>query len=244
MKVIDQQVKKANQKKKKLNKRGVSSDSSSEEDEKEGIELKSTPTTLTKKVSTPVIQQIEGTLPKGQQKNDDLNEGTLPKVQSSRTKTHEVTTRLLNNFFQRDSVEQEEISGKEQKINRLVKWWVGTKTLPLVDHSVKDEENIIGQQQYQNKLPWGAGIWTALWLLWLAISAGIYPIYPNAPVEEYAPSQTGKKEQTKRKLENKITGQSGSQTPDDTSRKARKGKSGRMRARSQDTESEDFEESN
>ena len=69
------------------------------------------------------------------------------------------------------------MSGQEQKINRLVKWWVGTKTLPLVDHSVKDEENIIGQQQYQNKLPWGAGIWTALWLLWLAISVGIYPIY-------------------------------------------------------------------
>ena len=105
-----------------------------------------------------MIRRIEETLPENQQKNEDLttirrNEGTLPKAQSSRTKTHEVTTRLLNNFFQRDSEEREEMSGQEQKINRLVKWWVGTKTLPLVDHSVKDEENIIGQQRYQSKLP-------------------------------------------------------------------------------------------
>ena len=191
-----------------------------------------------------MIRQIEGNLPEGWQKKDNLIKETPPTTQPGRTKNRKVTTKLMNDFFQRDLEEKEDTSEKEQKMNRLVKWWVGTKTFPLVDHSVKDEENVIGPQQHQNKLPWGTGIWTALWLLWLAISTGIYPIYPNAPVEEYAPSQTGKKEQTKRKLENKITGQSGSQTPDDTSRKARKGKSGRMRARSQDTESEDFEESN
>ena len=131
------------------------------------------------------------------------------------------------------------MSGQEKKINRLVKWWVGTKTLPLVYHSVKDEENIIGQQQCQSKLPWGTGIWAALWLLWLAISAGIYPIYPNAPVEEYTPSQVEKEDQ-KKKLETKVTEISGSQAPNDTSRKTKRGKSGRMRAKSQDTESEDL----
>ena len=129
-------------------------------------------------------------------------------------------------------------------MNRLVKWWVGTKTFPLVDHSVKDEENIIGPQQHQNKLPWGTGIWTALWLLWIAIIAGIYPIYPNTPVEEDTPGQAEQKDQTKRKIETLITGQSGSQTPNDTSRKSRKRISRRMRAKGQDAESEDFEDSN
>ena len=128
----------------------------------------------------------------------------------------------MNDFFQRDSVKEEDTSRKE----------------------VKDEENIIGPQQHQNKLPWGTGIWTALWLLWIAIIAGIYPIYPNTPVGVYTPGQTEQKGQTKRKIEALITEQSGYQTPSDKSRKSRTGISGRMRVQSQDAESENFEDSN
>ena len=131
------------------------------------------------------------------------------------------------------------MSGQEHKKNWSVDWWVGIRVLPLIEHSVKDEEEIIGQQQCPGKLSWGAGIWAALWLLWLAVSAGIYP---NVPVEECSPTQIKKKDQTK-KLETEVAGVAGSQAPNDTSRKAKRGKSGRMRAKSQYTESEDSEDS-
>ena len=187
----------------------------------------------------------EETLPVNQQKEETLptiwqTEGTLPRVRSSQTKKHEVTTKLLNNFFQRDSVENEEMSGQEQKNRWSVDWWVGFRILPLVEHSVKDEEKIIGQRQCPSKLSWGAGIWAALWLLWLAVSA---EIYPNEPVEECShctPSQIKKKDQTK-EIETKVTGVAGSQAPNNTSRKAKWGRSGRIRANDQDTESEDSE---
>ena len=137
----------------------------------------------------------------------------LTTTQPGRTKNRKVTTKLMNDFFQRDLEEKEDTSEKDQKMNRLVKWWVGTKTFPLVDHSVEDEKNIRGPQQHQNKLPWGTGIWTAFWLLWIAIIAGIYPIYPNTPVEVHTPGQTEQKGQTKGKIEALITEQSGSQAP-------------------------------
>ena len=186
--------KRKSKKKVKLGKRSNSSGSSSEESEKEGQRIKtqtkdttkqsiklkkSLPAAQIKEENIPVIRQIEETLPVKQQNEEDLptiqkTEGTLPKVQSSQTKTHEVTTKLLNNFFQRDSVEKEEMSGQEQKKRWLVDWWVGTRILPLVEHSVKDEEKIIGQRQCPSKLSWGAGIWAALWLLWLAVSCLLY----------------------------------------------------------------------
>ena len=191
-----------------------------------------------------MIRQIEGNLPEGWQKKDNLIKETHPTIQPGRTKNRKVTTKLMNDFFQRDLEEKEDTSEKDQKMNRLVKWWVGTKTFPLVDHSVKDVENIIGPQQHQNKLPWGTGIWTAFWLLWIAIIAGIYPIYPNTPVEVHTPGQTEQKGQTKGKIEALITEQSGSQAPNDTSRKSRTKISGKMRARNLDAESENFEDSN
>ena len=144
-----------------------------------------------------MTQQTEESLPVGWQKKDNLNEETLPTIKIGRTKDCKVTTRFLNGFFQRESEEKEDTSENKQKINRLVKWWVGTETFPLVDHSDKKEENIVGPQQHQSKLPWGTGIWTAIWLLWLAIIAGIYPIYPNTPLVVYAQNQAERKGQAK-----------------------------------------------
>ena len=125
-------------------------------------------------------------------------------------------------------------------MNRLVKWWVGTKTFPLVDHSVKDEENVVGPQQHQNKLPWGTGIWTGIWLLWIAIISGIYPICPNTPAEVHTPGQAGRKSQAKGKIEAVITEQSESQALDSTSRRSRTEISGRIKKRNLDAESINF----
>ena len=122
-------------------------------------------------------------------------------------------------------------------MNRLVKWWIGTKTFPLVDHSVKDGENIVGPQQHQNKLPWGTGIWTAIWLLWVAIISGIYPIYPNIPTEMRVSGKAGGNSQAKEKIEAVSTEQSESQALDSTSRRSRTEISGRMKKKNLDAES-------
>ena len=135
-----------------------------------------------KKKTLPTIRQIEE---------------TLPKVHPSQPKKRKVSTKLFNNFFQRDSVEENVMSEQGQKKMWSVDWRLGFRTFTLIEHSVKDEEKIIGQQQCPSKLSWGAGIWAALWLLWLAVSAGIYP---NVPVEECSqctPTQIKKKDQTK-----------------------------------------------
>ena len=68
-----------------------------------------------------------------------------------------------------------------------------------MDHSVKDEEKIRGPQQ--EKLPWGTGIWTAVWLLWLAIISGIYPIHPNIPTEMHVSGKAGENNQAKEEIE-------------------------------------------
>ena len=108
-------------------------------------------------------------------------------------------------------------------------WWIGTKTFPLVDHSVRKEEKIVGPQQHQSKLPWGTGVWTAIWLLWIAIIAGIYPIYPTMPVVVHTPDQAGRKSEIKGEMEAVITEQSESQAPDDASRKLRPELLGKIR---------------
>ena len=149
-------------KKKKVSKHSISSDSSSEEEgnksqkaqirniTKQSTKLDFTPTTPVREVGETVTQQTDGDLPRGWQRKDNLIKETPPTPKAGRTKGHKVKTHLLNGFFQRESEEKEDTSEKEQKMNRLVKWWIGTKTFPLVDHSVNDEENIMGPQQQKN----------------------------------------------------------------------------------------------
>ena len=91
-------------------------------------------------------------------------------------------TLLFNGIFQRESEEKEETSENKQEINRKVKCWVGTRTYPLVDHSIEQDEKNMGQKQHQNKLPWWTGVGAAMWLLWVAIISGIYPIYQAEPL--------------------------------------------------------------
>ena len=55
-------------------------------------------------------------------------------------------------------------------------------------------------------------------------------------------TQPDKEKGPDKKTETEITGVAGSQVPNDTSRKSKRGKSGRMRAKSQYTESEDSED--
>ena len=102
------------------------------------------------------------------------------------------------------------------------------------------DENIVGPQQHQSKLPWGTGIWTAIWLLWLAIIAGIYPIYPNTPLVVHAQNQAERKGQAKGEIEAGVKEQSESQAPNDTSRKLRPELLGKIRERNLDTESNVF----
>ena len=109
-----------------------------------------------------------------------------------------------------------------------------------MDHSVKDEENIVGLQQHQNKLPWGTGIWTAMWLLWVAIISGIYPIYPNIPAEMRISGKAEGNSQAEEKIEAVSTEQAESQALDSTSRRSRTEISGRMKEKNLDTESRNF----
>ena len=163
--------KRKSKKKARIGKRSNSSGSSSEENEREGQRIKtqtkdttkqsiklnkSLPSAKRKEENIPVTRQIEETLPAERQNKEDLptiqrTEETLPQGRSSQKQKHEVTTKLLNSFFQRDSVEKEEMSGQEHKKNWSVDWWVGIRVLQLIEHSVKDDEEIIGQQQCPGK---------------------------------------------------------------------------------------------
>ena len=193
----DTPEKKQKPKKKRYSKPSTILDSSSEEEEKlkqispiRDMSNLSTSTIPDRSISEAMIQQTEGDIPEGWQRESALGEETLPAAQNGRTKNCKVKTLLFNGIFQRESEEKEETSENKQEINRKVKCWVGTKTYPLVDHSVKQDEKNIGPQQHQSKLPWWTGVGTAMWLLWLAIIAGIYPIYPAEPLIEHAIDQT------------------------------------------------------
>ena len=150
-------------KKKKYSRNNIISDSSSEEEEnvnqksqvrnisKRSTKRGSTSTTSDKSVSEAVIQQTEGSIPEGWQGRDNLNEENLPTVRTGRTRDCKVKTQFFNGFFQRESEEKENTAGNNQETNRSMKYWIGTKTYPLVDHSAKQEEKVVGPQQHQNK---------------------------------------------------------------------------------------------
>ena len=102
-----------------------------------------------------------------------------------------------------------------------MKYWIGTKTYPLVDHSTKQEEKIVGPQQHQSKLSWWTGIYKAIWLLWTAIIVGIYPICQAESVVEHTSDQVRGKKQIKEKIETVSTEQSGFQAPSEGNKELR-----------------------
>ena len=74
--------------------------------------------------------------------------------------------------------------------------------------------------------------------MWLAISAGIYPSEPTEQCSHCTTSQVKEDDHTEN-IETEKTRLAGSQAPNNTSRKAKWGRSGRLRAKEQETESED-----
>ena len=80
--------------------------------------------------SLSAAQQKERTLPSIRQ-----TEETLPRVHSSQGKSHKVSTKLFNNFFQRESVEDDKKSEQWQKSMWSVDWWLGFRIFPLVENS-------------------------------------------------------------------------------------------------------------
>ena len=197
----------------------------------------STSTTSDRNISKAGVQQTEESIPEGWQRRDTLNEGTLPTVQTSWKQKDEMKTHLFNGFFQRESEGKEKTSGNNQERNRTMKYWVGTKTYPLVDHSIKQEEKIVGPQQHQSKLPWWTGIYTAIWLLWTAIIVGIYPICQAESVVEHTSDQARKENQIKEKNGTVSTEQSGFQAPSKENKGFRPDPFGKSRGRNLDTES-------
>ena len=118
-----------------------------------------------------------------------------------------------------------------------MKYWIGTKTYPLVDHSAKQEEKVVGPQQHQNKLSWWTGIYTAMWLLWTAIIVGIYRICQAESVVEHTSDQARGKNQIKEKIETVSTEQSGFQAPSEENKEFRPEPLGKSRGRNLDAES-------
>ena len=106
-------------------------------------------------------------------------------------------TLLFNGIFQRESEQKKMTSENKQTETRKVKYWVGTKNCPIVDHSAKQDEENLGPRQHQEKLSWWKGIGTVMWLLWLAIFTGIYPIDQTGSPREQIIDQTKRGNQTR-----------------------------------------------
>ena len=88
-------------------------------------------------------------------------------------------------------------SENKQTEARKIKYWVGTENFPIVDHAEDQDEENLGPRQYQEKLSWWEGITTAIWLLWVAIFTGIYPIYQTGSPCDQTTEQKKKETQTK-----------------------------------------------
>jgi hypothetical protein len=106
-------------------------------------------------------------------------------------------TRLLNGFFQRASDKRTLTSENKQTEARYLKYWVGTKNFPIVDHKENQDKKNLGPRRYQEKLSWWTGITTAIWLLWVAIFTGIYPIYQTESSGDQTTEQKKKETLTK-----------------------------------------------
>ena len=124
----------------------------------------------------------------------------------------------------------------QQETNRSMKYWIGTKTYPLVDHSAKQEERIVGPQQHQSKLSWWKGVYTAIWLLLTAIIVGIYPICQTESVVEHTSEQAKGKNQIREKRKTVSTEQSGFQAPSEETQEFRTEPLEKSRERSLDAE--------
>ena len=173
-------------KKKQHNKQSAISDSSTEEEEE--AELIS-PVKNRSNIKTSVTPKRSTKEARTQQK-----EGSVP---AQNTKNKNIDTRLLNGFLQRASAQKAMISENKQTEARKIKYWVGTENFPIVDHAEDQDEENLGPRQYQEKLSWWEGITTAIWLLWVAIFTGIYPIYQTGSPSEQTIDQTTKETQTK-----------------------------------------------
>ena len=183
----DTPEKKQKPKKKKYSKTSTVLDSASEEEE---MLKKTSPIRGMSNLNISVIpdrSRSDMAIRNWQRKNAQGKEAGL-------TKKCKVKTMLFNGIFQRESEETEETSENKQEINRKVKCRVGTKAYPLMGHSIEQEEKNRGQKQHQNKLPWWTGISTAMWLLWVAIISGIYPIYQVEPLAEQTEERNQDKE--------------------------------------------------
>ena len=106
-------------------------------------------------------------------------------------------TRLVNGLFQRASDKDSLDSEKKQTEVSHLKYWVGPENFPLVDHKQNQDKKNWGPRRCQEKLSWLTGITTAIWLLWVAIFTGIYPIYQTESSKDQTAEQEKKETQTK-----------------------------------------------
>ena len=95
------------------------------------------------------------------------------------TKNRQVTTKLVNNFFERGP-EKENFDSENLHTNKWsVDWWLGFRIFPLVEHSVKDEEKTIGQEKWPTEKSWGARIRSTMWIMWIVLCTGAPPNEPT-----------------------------------------------------------------
>jgi hypothetical protein len=105
-------------------------------------------------------------------------------------------TRLVNGFFQRVTSKESLTAETVQTEKGELEYWMGIEVFPLVDHKEKLDTKNWGPRRCQEKLSWWTGITTAIWLLWVAIFTGIYPIDQNEPPSNQTTKQRKNKPQT------------------------------------------------
>ena len=119
-----------------------------------------------------------------------------PMIQKEYEEMNFTDTRLVNGLFQRASDKKSLDSENKQTEVRHLKYWVGPENFPLVDHKQNQDKKNWGPRRCQEKLSWLTGITTAIWLLWVAIFTGIYPIDQNEPPSNQTTEQKKNKPQT------------------------------------------------
>ena len=112
------------------------------------------------------------------------------------TEDKSADTRLLNGFFQRVSEKESMTAEIVQTEKGQIKYWMGLEIFPLIDHKEKLDKENWGPRRCQERLSWWTGITTAIWLLWVAIFTGIYPIYQSGPPGDQTTKQKKNKPQT------------------------------------------------
>ena len=147
-----------------LSRRSDSTESSSEESEKEEQRERRS---LRKRNTTRQNEELMDPLPTVQQAGKAPP--TVQQTENIHSWSYKVSTKVVNNFFEWGSDQQDLKIDDLQTSMWSVDWWLGFRILPIIEHSVKEEEKIIGQRQLPARMSWGARFWSTLWIMWIAM---------------------------------------------------------------------------